>query len=47
MIFGADWPGVPGVVRNAKAVAALGWPDEVLRGMFAGNAAKLFPGLAV
>jgi predicted TIM-barrel fold metal-dependent hydrolase len=47
MIFGTDWPGVPGVAHNARALAGLGWPAEVLRGVLAGNAAKLFPGLAV
>jgi predicted TIM-barrel fold metal-dependent hydrolase len=47
MIFGTDWPGVPGVARNARAVAGLGWPEDVLRGVLAGNAAKLFPGLAI
>jgi len=47
MIFGTDWPGVPGVAHNARALAGLGWPEEVLRGVLAGNAAKLFPGLAI
>lgn len=47
MIFGTDWPGVPGVAHNARALAALGWPAEVLRGVLAGNAAKLFPGLSI
>lgn len=47
MVFGTDWPGVPGTARNARALAELGWPDDVLRGVLAGNAAKLFPGLAV
>jgi predicted TIM-barrel fold metal-dependent hydrolase len=47
MIFGTDWPGVPGVARNARALAGLGWPEDVLRGVLAGNAAKLFPGLAI
>lgn len=47
MLFGTDWPGVPGVAANARAVASLGWPEEVLRGVLAGNAAKLFPGLAI
>jgi uncharacterized protein len=47
MIFGTDWPGIPGVAHNAHALAALGWPDEVLRGVLAGNAAKLFPGLNI
>jgi predicted TIM-barrel fold metal-dependent hydrolase len=47
MIFGTDWPGVPGIAANARAVADLGWSEEVLRGVLAENAAKLFPGLAV
>jgi uncharacterized protein len=47
MVFGTDWPGVPGTANNARALAELGWPDEVLRGVLAGNAAKLFPGLAI
>jgi uncharacterized protein len=47
MIFGTDWPGVPGVARNARALAALGLPADVLRAVLSGNAAKLFPGLAI
>jgi predicted TIM-barrel fold metal-dependent hydrolase len=47
MVFGTDWPGVPGVARNARALTGLGWPEEVLRGVLSGNAAKLFPGLAI
>lgn len=47
MIFGTDWPGVPGVAHNARAVKALGWPEDVLRGVLAENAAKLFPGLDI
>lgn len=47
MIFGTDWPGVPGVAHNARALAALDWPEETLRAVLAGNAAKLFPGLAI
>jgi len=47
MVFGTDWPGIPGVARNARALAALGWSGEVLRGVLSGNAAKLFPGLDI
>lgn len=47
MVFGTDWPGIPGVAANARAVAALGWQADVLRGVLAGNAAKLFPGLNI
>jgi uncharacterized protein len=45
MVFGTDWPGTPGAARNARATAELGLPRDVLRGVLAGNAAKLFPGL--
>ena len=39
MIFGTDWPGVPGIARNARAVAAL-CPDEATAALvLAGNAA--------
>jgi len=44
-IFGTDWPGVPGIRRNADDIAGLGLPDDVLRGVLAGNAATVFPGL--
>ena len=46
-IFGTDWPGVPGIRRNADALAVIGLPDDVLRGVYAGNAAKVFPGLDI
>jgi predicted TIM-barrel fold metal-dependent hydrolase len=42
-IFGTDWPGVPGVARNARAVAALGLPDDVLAAVLGGNAARVYP----
>lgn len=42
MIFGTDWPGVPGIARNAAAVAAL-CPDEETAGLvLAGNAARVY-----
>lgn len=44
-IFGTDWPGVPGVARNVRAVAALGLPDDLLAAVLAGNAARVYPGL--
>lgn len=46
-IFGTDWPGVPGTAGNVRALAQLDLPTDVLRGVFSGNAAKLFPGLDV
>jgi predicted TIM-barrel fold metal-dependent hydrolase len=42
MIFGTDWPGVPGIARNARAVAAL-CPDEHTASLvLAGNAARVY-----
>jgi predicted TIM-barrel fold metal-dependent hydrolase len=41
-IFGTDWPGVPGVARNVRAVAALGLPDDILAGVLGGNAARIY-----
>jgi len=46
-IFGTDWPGVPGVARNARAVAALGLPDDILAAALARNAYHVFPTLPV
>jgi len=42
MIFGTDWPGVPGIARNARAVAGL-CPDEQTASLvLAGNAARVY-----
>ncbi len=41
-IFGTDWPGVPGVARNVRAVTALGLPDDTLAGVLAGNAERVY-----
>lgn len=42
MIFGTDWPGVPGIAANARAVAAL-CPDEPTADLvLAGNAAHVY-----
>ncbi|HEY1914094.1 MAG TPA: amidohydrolase family protein [Streptosporangiaceae bacterium] len=42
MIFGTDWPGIPGIAANARAVAAL-CPDEETAGLvLAGNAARVY-----
>ncbi|MFC5828379.1 amidohydrolase family protein [Nonomuraea insulae] len=43
-IFGTDWPGVPGVALNARAVAGL-LPDDVAAAVLGGNAAKVYAGL--
>jgi predicted TIM-barrel fold metal-dependent hydrolase len=42
MIFGTDWPGVPGIARNARATAALCPSDEVAGLVLAGNAARVY-----
>jgi uncharacterized protein len=44
-IFATDWPGVPGIARNARAIAALDLGDDVLAGVLAGNARAVFPRL--
>jgi predicted TIM-barrel fold metal-dependent hydrolase len=41
-IFGTDWPGVPGIRTNADAVAALGFPEDVLDGILAGHADSVY-----
>lgn len=42
MIFGTDWPGVPGVRRNVQALIGLGLPPDTVTGVLAGNARKIF-----
>ncbi len=42
-IFGTDWPGVPGIARNARGMAALDLGDDVLAGALAGNALAVYP----
>jgi predicted TIM-barrel fold metal-dependent hydrolase len=44
-IFGTDWPGVPGIARNARALAGLGLDDETLGAVLAGNALTVYPAL--
>jgi uncharacterized protein len=42
MIFGTDWPGIPGIAKNARAVAAL-CPDEKTADLvLAGNAVAVY-----
>jgi predicted TIM-barrel fold metal-dependent hydrolase len=43
MIFGTDWPGIPGIARNARAVAALCPDEETARLVLAGNARAVYP----
>jgi predicted TIM-barrel fold metal-dependent hydrolase len=45
-IFGTDWPGVPGIARNARALAALGLGEDVLAAVLAGNALAVYSRLA-
>ena len=42
MIFGTDWPGVPGIAKNARAVAALCPDEETASLVLAGNAARVY-----
>lgn len=42
MIFGTDWPGVPGIAVNARAVAALCPDDETRTLVLAGNALRVY-----
>ena len=38
---------MPGVAQNARAVAALALPGDTLAAVLAGNAARVYPGLAI
>ncbi len=42
MVFGTDWPGVPGIARNARAVTELCPDEETAALVLAGNATRLF-----
>jgi uncharacterized protein len=42
MIFGTDWPGIPGIAKNARAVAALCPDGETADLVLAGNAARVY-----
>jgi predicted TIM-barrel fold metal-dependent hydrolase len=42
MIFGTDWPGIPGIATNARAVAALCPDDDTRDLVLAGNAARVY-----
>jgi predicted TIM-barrel fold metal-dependent hydrolase len=41
-IFGTDWPGIPGIARNAAAVAGLGLDRATLERIFWRNAYDLY-----
>jgi predicted TIM-barrel fold metal-dependent hydrolase len=42
MIFGTDWPGVPGIAANARAVAALCPNEETADLVLGGNAVQVY-----
>jgi predicted TIM-barrel fold metal-dependent hydrolase len=42
MIFGTDWPGIPGIGANARAVAKLCPDDETVDLVLSGNAARVY-----
>ena len=42
MIFATDWPGVPGIAANARAVAALCPDEETAALVLAGNAMRVY-----
>jgi predicted TIM-barrel fold metal-dependent hydrolase len=41
-LFGSDWPGVPGLAANLRAVDKLGLDAALLARVLAGNAARVF-----
>jgi predicted TIM-barrel fold metal-dependent hydrolase len=45
-IFGTDWPGMPGVARNARALLRHEWDEETLAGVWGLNALRVYPALA-
>jgi uncharacterized protein len=42
MIFGTDWPGVPGPRKNAEVIAGLGLERETLEGVLHKNATTVY-----
>jgi predicted TIM-barrel fold metal-dependent hydrolase len=44
-IFATDWPGVPGIAQNARSVAGLGLPQDVVTAVLGGNALSVYSGL--
>ncbi len=42
MIFATDWPGIPGIARNARAIAALCPDEETADLVLAGNAVRVY-----
>ena len=44
-IYGTDWPGVPGQAANARSIAGLGIPGDVVPLVLGGNALAVYHGL--
>jgi uncharacterized protein len=42
MVFGTDWPGMPGIARNARAAAELCPARRPRRWCWPGNAARVY-----
>jgi uncharacterized protein len=42
MIFGTDWPGIPGIAANARAVAKLMPDDDTTAAVLSGNACHVY-----
>jgi predicted TIM-barrel fold metal-dependent hydrolase len=42
MIFGTDWPGIPGIAANARAVAKLMPDEDTTEAVLAGNAIRVY-----
>src|SRR4029077_6093162 len=41
MIFGTDWPGIPGIAANARAVARMMPDEDTAAGGLGGNASRV------
>jgi uncharacterized protein len=42
LIFGTDWPGVPGIRNNAAVLGQLGLDHETLGLIYSGNARRVY-----
>ena len=42
MIFGTDWPGIPGIAANARAVVKLMPDEDTAAAVLAGNAVRVY-----
>ena len=41
-IFGTDWPGVPGIAANVRAIGTLGLSPGTLAAVLGGNARQVY-----